>query len=165
MKSRLVYVLAALLVVVGVSYAGWKVVHERERHTCAACQRPVHEQSRTVAAVNGKKLGYCCLACALSERRQTGASVKVVSLTDYAGGSEIQPESAYVVRGSNMHSCSHRAAAVGSDKRLIEMHFDRCSPSLIAFSSKAAAQAFAREHGGQALPYAQVTSLAESRRP
>lgn len=158
MRSRFVYVLAAVIIVVGATYAGWRSVRERQSHSCAACQRPVHEQSRTVAVVDGKKAGYCCLACALSERRQRGSAVNVVSLTDYARGAVIDPARAYLVRGSEVHSCSHITTPMGADKHPLDTHFDRCTPSLLAFSTKEAAQAFALKHGGQALPYDQIAA-------
>lgn len=152
-------VLAALVLISGFSYAGWKYVHERESHACAACQRAVHEQTRTVAVSDGKRRGYCCPACALSQHRQTGKAVEVLSLTDYSTRARLSPDKAFLVRGSDVNSCSHHPVGVGLDKQPIETHFDRCSPSLLAFSGKAQADAFAREHGGQVLRYSDVAAL------
>jgi hypothetical protein len=162
MKSRsFLYVMAALLVISGLSYAGWRIVHERQTHLCAACQRHIHGESRTAALVNGKKLTYCCPACAISQQRQTGARVDVVSLTDFDRKSQIDPARAYVVRGSDVNSCSHAIAAAGMDKHPMEAHFDRCSPSLLAFADKQAAERFARQHGGQVLTYENAAALSK----
>ena len=160
MKSRhLLLVFTGLVVLCGLSYAGWRYVHERESHICAACQRTVHEHTRTIAVANGNQSGYCCPACALSQHRQTGKPVNVLSVTDYGTGERLNPEDAFLVRGSDVNSCSHHPAAVGLDKQPVEAHFDRCSPSLLAFSGKAQADAFAREHGGQVLRFSDVAAL------
>lgn len=151
-------VFAAGLFISGLGYAGWRYVHERQSHICAACRREVHERTRTLAVVNGKEKGYCCPACALWQNRQTGTPVEIVSLTEYVTGSRLSPDAAFLVRGSDVNSCSHHTSAVGLDKQPVESHFDRCSPSLIAFGSKSRAMAFAREHGGQVLQLADVAA-------
>jgi hypothetical protein len=152
-------VLTVLVLISGISYAGWKYVHKRESHTCAACQRVVHEHTRTVAVADGKQRGYCCPACALSQHRQTGKAVAVLSLTDYSTGARLSPDNAVLVRGSDVNSCAHHPVAAGLDKQPIETHFDRCSPSVLAFNSKAQADAFAREHGGQVLRFSDFAAL------
>ena len=160
MRSRtIVLMLVAVVLIAGLSYAGWKYVDGRASHSCAACQRPTHENTRTVAVTNGKQMGYCCPACALSQHRQTGASVDVLSLTEYQSGAKLEPERSYLVRGSDVNSCSHHSAAVALDKQPVDAHFDRCSPSLLAFGSKGAADRFAREHGGQVLRFADVSAM------
>jgi hypothetical protein len=155
----LVVVLTAIILISGLSYAGWRYVQERENHICAACQRTVHEHTRTIAVANGKQRGYCCPACALSQHRQTGKPVDVLSVTDYETGARLRPEGAFLVRGSDVNSCSHHSVAAGLDKQPVESHFDRCSPSILAFSGKVRADAFAQEHGGQVLRFADVAAL------
>jgi hypothetical protein len=160
MKSRTMFlVLAALIVISGLSYAGWRIVRQRDAHSCAACERPIHVATRTVARINGKDFGYCCPACALSQQRQTGTRVNIVSLTDYERGSQLEPERAYLVRGSAVNSCLRQVTALGADKHPAHSDFDRCSPSLLAFQRKEAAEQFSREHGGHVLLYKNLPSL------
>lgn len=160
MKSRpLLMVLAAVLVVSGFAFAGWRYVQARENQICAACERPVHQNARTVASVDGKRIAYCCPACALSERRQTGRDVKLISLTDYGTGSPVNPESAFLVRGSEINACARHTATPGLDKHPMESHFDRCSPGVLAFATMAAAESFAREHGGEVMRSAALTAM------
>jgi hypothetical protein len=158
MHSRIL-IPAALVLLSILGFFGWRLVQQREHQECAACHRPVHGHSRTVAAVNGQKAEYCCLACALSEHRQTGAAVQVISLTDYARRSDVAPHGAWVVRGSSVGSCAHQAAAVGIDKHPLHAQFDRCAPSLLAFASRREAEGFAKEYGGHAVPYSTVAAL------
>ena len=153
MRGKVLLVLfTALILVSGLSYAGWRYLQTRD-HTCAACLRPVHLNTVTTALVNGKTRHYCCPACAMSDRHQTGANVQVTSLTEYTTGATIQPQSAFLVRGSDRNSCTHHQAPIGPDKQPVQTHFDRCSPSLLAFSSREKAAAFAREHGGKVIPF------------
>lgn len=148
----------ALVLLSGLSYAGWRYVHAREQN-CAACLRPVHLNTATKALVNGKPKEYCCPACAMSDRKQTGLDVKVLSLTEYTTGAVLHPETAFIVRGSDRNSCTHHEAPRGMDKQPVQAHFDRCSPSLLAFSTRDRAAAFAREHGGKVMPFADVDAL------
>ena len=160
MKSRALFsVLAALIVISGLSYAGWRIVRQRDAHSCAACKRPVHVATRTIAVTNGNAVGYCCPACALWQQRQTGTRVNIVSLTDYDRGSQLEPERAYLVRGSAVNSCLRQVTALGADKHPAHSDFDRCSPSLLAFETRNAAERFSREHGGQVFIYKYLPSL------
>jgi hypothetical protein len=125
--------------------------HSHAGELCRACQRPVHEPTSTVAMVGGKRATFCCPACAISESRQLGQEVRVISLTDFNSDNEISPESAFLVKGSDVNPCSQHAPTPASDKRPMQVAYDRCSPSLLAFASRSAAEEFARAHGGTIL--------------
>jgi hypothetical protein len=160
MKSRFVLsVLAAVLVISALSFAGVRYVRERSSETCSACQRPAHVHTRTIAVIDGKQKTYCCPACALSEHRQTQRTVDVRSLTDYLTGAAIPPDRAFLVRGSDVHSCGHAVAMVGLDKHPMQSQFDRCSPGLLAFSGRSEAEGFARKHGGQVVAFTNFAAL------
>ncbi len=159
MRLRTVALVFAVLVVVsGLSYAGWRIIASRHAHICAACQRPVHRASQTIAIADGKTSTFCCPACALSQRTQTGRRIELVSVTNFEDGTTVNPAGTYLVRGSEMSSCSHHTTQLAPDKQPVQAHFDRCSPSLLAFSTKAAAVRFARQHGGEVVPYTVVAA-------
>ena len=159
MKPKsLVALLFAVLVVGALSYSAWRFVAERETLSCRACSRPVHEHSRTVALVDGKRRFYCCPACALSERHQSGKPVDVIELTDYLSGRKLEPAGAFVVRNSDVNPCLQHQPAVFADKQPMYSQFDRCSPSILAFASKTAAEDFSRQHGGQVLRFSDLAS-------
>jgi hypothetical protein len=154
-------VIVAILAIAFISAAGygaWSYVRARENQSCAACKRPVHKHSRTLAVADGKQSGYCCPACALSDRLQSGARVQVTALTDHTTGTRIPSERAWVVRGSDFNMCARAAADPRPDKHPMEAHYDRCSPGLVAFSSESAAAAFVRQHGGHVLRFATLTA-------
>lgn len=139
-------------------YAGWRELRNRDQQICTVCERPIHGNSRTLASLGGKPQPYCCPACALSERRQLGRPVEVLRLTDYNSGEAIAAADAYVVRGSSVSSCAHDAPGIGEDMRPLHATFDRCSPSMLAFADRAAAERFARDHGGEVLNFESLAS-------
>jgi len=159
MKPKsLIALLFAVLVLGALGYSGWRYVAERETHSCKACSRPVHEHSRTVALVDGKRTSYCCPACALSERLQSGKPVEVIELTDHLSGRKLQPAGAFVVRNSDVNPCLQHQPAVSPDQQPMYSQFDRCSPSILVFASRTVAEGFSQQHGGQVLPFSDLAS-------
>lgn len=109
--------------------------------------------------IGGKRGVYCCPSCALAEHRQSGKPVQVVELADYMGGPVLVPSKAFLVRDSDVNMCKrHMEAAVDSDKRPMQVHFDRCSPSILAFRDLQTARNFAAQHGGRVLPFAELAA-------
>jgi hypothetical protein len=101
---------------------------------------------------------FCCPACALTTHDQDGRPVKIVELTDYETGSPLAPSQAYMVRGSDVNTCAQQHGPVGPDKQPTHVHFDRCSPSLLAFVGREAAARFAKEHGGDLLSFSELAA-------
>ena len=77
--------------VAALGYSAWRFVSAREQRVCGACQRPIHGDSKTVATVAGRTELFCCPACALSERQQSGAAVRVTALTNFLTGQPLDP--------------------------------------------------------------------------
>lgn len=87
--------------------------------------------------------------CAVSESKQEGETVEVLALTDFDTGKEIQPGAAFLVKGSDVNPCAeHSQPGPATDKRPMQVTYDRCAPSLLAFAGRPAAEAFLRAHGG-----------------
>ena len=150
--------LAALAIALALGYAGWKSVRTADAETCYACQRSIHAHSRTMALVDGHARLFCCPACALSQHEQAGKPVRVTELTAYYTGETLSPGNAYVVRGSDVNMCVRTRELIGADKQPADLHYDRCSPSLVAFSQRNEAVRFARDHGGEAMPFSEVAA-------
>jgi hypothetical protein len=115
---------------------------------CEACDRPLHAASRAIAWTGGRQGTFCCPACAVAARDQRGQPVRFVQFSDYDGGSKLDPRQAWLVRNSDVHPCSHDHGVVTQTKRAAAVHYDRCSPSVLAFRSRQAAERFAAQHGG-----------------
>ncbi len=148
-QKSIIASIVAILALAGLGYSAWHFVKERSAQSCKACTRPVHSHMKTVASLDGKREVYCCPACALSEHQQSGKQGQVVELTDYLSNGQVNPAGGFVVRNSDVNPCLQHHPAVGENNQPLEAHFDRCSPSVLAFQDQKAARAFASEHGGQ----------------
>lgn len=147
MRKFVVAALWALLVVV--AYAGWRSVRTSGDEVCSVCRRPLHPNSRVEGIVAGKRVVFCCPACAMSEEMQA-SGVRLTQMTDYLTGAKLAPQRAYLVRGGDINPCTaHRHMPVNQQKRAAKLQFDRCSPSLLAFATRAEAAAFQAQHGGK----------------
>jgi hypothetical protein len=159
MKSNSAIVAAlVVLVLAGIGYTGYQFVEHKESGYCSACQRTIHDHTRTVAVTGGKRLNYCCPSCALTEHRQAGVTVEVVQLTDFETGARLRPEQAVIVKGSSVNSCQHGPPGLSADKQPLHVHFDRCSPSVLAFAGSQRAEAFAARHGGRVTPFSEMAA-------
>ncbi|HLG97872.1 MAG TPA: hypothetical protein VKX49_16280 [Bryobacteraceae bacterium] len=156
--KRWLAIFAVVLVAAGLGYAGLRVYRASQPEQCYACLRAIHAHSRTVAIVNGKPRTFCCPACALSEHEQEGKPIRVTELTSYLTGEKLTPDEAFIVKGSDVNMCAHARELVDEEKRPADLHYDRCSPSMLAFKQKSAAMEFARQHGGQVSPFSEIAS-------
>jgi len=157
-NTRWLVALAIVAVVAALGYIGFRAYRGAQPESCYACQRPIHVHSRTVAVVNGRSVPFCCPACALSEHEQEGKPVRIVELTAFLTGAKLSPNDAYVVKGSDVNMCARSHEMIDADKRPAGILYDRCSPSLLAFGQRSEAIEFAREHGGEVLPFKAVTA-------
>ena len=148
-----IVVLFLLVVAGGSACTAWKWGAGSGSDSCRVCQRHLHAGSQVVAMREGRQEAFCCPTCAMTFGRQAGEAVTVVELTDFATGARIAPEEAYVVEGSDVNLCLQHPVLTDSQKQPASMRFDRCSPSVLAFSSQQAAEAFRQEHGGRLLPF------------
>lgn len=157
---RDVWWLAAILAVLAVAglFSFRAVWRASATAVCQACRRPVHEGTRTVARFEGRREVFCCPACALTAHHQSHQPVRVIWLTDFTTDRRLRPDQAWVVTGSDVNLCAHRHQVLETDKHVAAAHFDRCSPSILAFARREAADAFVREHGGTALRFPELAA-------
>jgi hypothetical protein len=147
-----------VLILAILGYAGWRSFRYSNADECYACKRPIHAHSKTAAVVNGHARLFCCPACALSQHEQMGKPIQVTQLTSFLSGKALAPENAYVVKGSNVNMCERTHELIQEDKRPADLHYDRCAPSLIAFAQRSEALEFAREHGGEVVPFREAAA-------
>jgi hypothetical protein len=154
------FALFAIVTVISlaVGYGGWRVYQRTQPEQCYACQRLIHAHSRTVATDKGTSRLFCCPACALSEQRQEGKAVRVTELTAFLSGAKLSPDSAFVVKGSDVNMCAQVHEMIDADKRPADVHYDRCAPSILAFAQESEAIHFSREHGGTVHPFREIAA-------
>jgi hypothetical protein len=132
-----------------VSYIGWRMYTANQNSVCQVCQRPVHSHSRTEAEVDDQLQDeFCCPTCAVTAALQSGHQLRFVELTDYISGASLDPEDAFLVRGSDVNPCMEEHSLTHSDKQAAQMDFDRCSPSILAFGDRKTAEEFVANRGG-----------------
>jgi hypothetical protein len=66
----------------------------------------------------------------------------------------LKPETSFLVRNSDVNPCvQHHHPDVGENSQPLESHFDRYTPSVLAFEDQKSATGFAGEHGGQVVKF------------
>jgi hypothetical protein len=108
--------------------------------------------------VDGRARTFCCPACALSEHEQEGRPIRITELTAFLTGEKLSPAEAFIVKGSDVNMCAQTRAVIDDQKRPADLHYDRCSPSMVTFMQKSEALQFASHHGGQVLPFTEIAS-------
>jgi hypothetical protein len=150
MKSKArVPAIVALALVVGAGVGAWYELRERPPVFCELSGRPIHANMLTIVRVDGKRLYTCCARCPLTFSANTHHKVEILEVTDYATGKRLRARDAYFVDGSRMEMCSTPRLKFDADRTPYVRLFDRCSPSLLTFGSKADAQAFMEVYGGR----------------
>jgi len=142
--------IVALGAVVAVLGSAWYLVSHRQAKICPFSGREIHPQTRALVAIGGKKYETCCVRCAIIEAQQTGKPLEVLKVADFETGKLIDPEKAWYVENSDVNLCMHMAPAAESHGResVYVRTFDRCSPSVLAFSSEQHARGFIDRHSG-----------------
>lgn len=160
MRRLLILFGVAILLAIGlgVGYTGWKISRSRAAQVCAICNRPVHPESKVIGFVEERRGVFCCPACALTAHRQTGKPVRLISLTDYETKTELLPEQAYIVQDSDVNPCARAGALVDETNTPHQVHFDRCSPSYLAFAHRSAAESFIEKHGGKLMRFDELAA-------
>ncbi len=120
---------------------------------CWVCLREIHPQVRAALTLDdGGTVLACCPRCALHYREESGNNVREIRVTDYATGRTLIFGRAFFVEGSDETPCVHHPPVVDETRAPMQVCYDRCIPSLIAFGSAPEARAFIAEHGGTLYP-------------
>ncbi|MGH9750794.1 MAG: hypothetical protein ACRD6R_12825 [Candidatus Polarisedimenticolia bacterium] len=116
---------------------------------CWVCEREVHDEVRaTLVLANGRKVPACCPRCALHYRHERGEALRDIEVTDHGGGGRLPLGAAFLVEGSDLTPCLEHHPVVDERRVPMQVCYDRCMPSLIAFAAGTQARAFIEEHGG-----------------
>ncbi len=127
---------------------------------CWVCQREIHPQVRaTLTLGGGKTVTACCPRCALHYQKESPEAVRDIQVTNYAGGGSLPMQQAFLVEGSDETPCMHHPPVIDQAGAPMQMCYDRCMPSLIAFREATAARAFVSEHGGTVYPPGSLPGL------
>lgn len=124
---------------------------------CKLCAEEIHEGMHyTVALSDGSKIKTCCPTCGLHLQIHNPDKVVSAYATDYATGKTIDAAQAFYVEGSDVHHCDPQRMMRNETGGIYTMAWHRCDPSLVAFSSRTAAEAFQAQHGGRFVTHAEA---------
>lgn len=125
-----------------------------EPPVCQICRRPMHRTTSCLVTLeNGQEVELCCPRCGLRflDGREDVLSVEV---TSYADQQLLPASEAFYVVGSSVHPCCSEAEILKDWSGIeYELTWDRCLPSVIAFSAREEAEAFRSQHGGELSTY------------
>lgn len=141
------YVLSGL-VLLALAAGGYWLLRRTQPDTCPICRREIHAASRAVIQRNGEPEPVCCARCAFTFEEQKHKPIRLVEVTDYFLKQPLKPADAYYVEGSRIVLCAKREPLLDQTKHPYEPVFDRCAPSLYAFTRREDAAAFAAANGG-----------------
>ena len=117
---------------------------------CPACGREVHERTAAVLTLeDGTRISMCCPRCAA---RRDGEEYRTVTVTvrDFETGDRVDADRAILVQGSDVHTCRGpilRPLRDDAGGQLLPV-YDRCEPSVVAFTRHEAALSFISVQGG-----------------
>ncbi|HXH27488.1 MAG TPA: hypothetical protein VNL37_00480, partial [Candidatus Polarisedimenticolia bacterium] len=128
---------------------GFATACARSIANCQVCDREIHARTRAVLTLaDGKRVETCCPRCALHYVASSKVAVRGMTVTDYVSGTAVPADRANLVEGSDETPCMPPTPIERDTRAPLQVCYDRCMPSLIAFRDAAAARAFMAEHGG-----------------
>lgn len=151
MRTRNIFAMVfGLAVIVAALGGGWYLLHQEQTKICPFSGRPIHPQTRAFVAIGGKKYETCCVRCAIIEAQQTGKPLRILKVADFETRKLLDPASAWFLVDSSVDFCARMAPMTKNpdNEDIYFPAFDRCSPSILAFSSEKQARAFIAKHGG-----------------
>jgi|SRR5271157_3787979 len=130
---------------------------------CVFSDRPIRpDMAVKIAVEKGKEGGACCVRCAITYSKQTGKTVRILSVTDFPTRRPIAPARATYVTGGDLNQCMGPPGEASLGHRGCEtMTWDRCAPSSIAFAKREDAENFQRIHGGRIQTFAEIVASAK----
>ena len=135
----------------------------RSEANCSQCGRmECRNMVFTVHLADGEKREMCCPRCGLHYIAAEHPKVASLSVRDFDSARTVDASSAIYVDGSDVTPCTEMEKVPPRDERgcCLKTVYDRCSPSLIPFASRDAAERFARDHGGIVKTFDEVRAVA-----
>jgi hypothetical protein len=155
MKVKPVLVtLIAVASIVGLAVAVYRRVAPRRPPLCQVCDRVISPQTAfRVDTVSGD-VHACCPACAMHYMLHEKDKVREAWATDFNSGRMIPASSAYYDEGGDVQYCTrHTPPVERGTEGVTERVYDRCLPTLVAFSTRQEADTYRRHHGGRVVTY------------
>jgi len=145
--------------------AGALIACSAEPELCEVCKREIHPGvAAELTLAGGRQVWACCLRCALHFKESIETPVQRIDVEDHTGSGLLDVAAAYVVEGSRLNPCMPPAPREGGTRVALQLAYDRCVPSMIAFREEEDARAFLAEQGGTLQPPGHFTDSGALRR-
>lgn len=144
--------LAIFALLIGGGYLIWTGKIFQGTPLCEVCKRELHHGAAFwVTAADGSKRLTCCPRCGLHFVRNQGG--QAVEATDFNSGKTIPADRAIYLEGSDIMECCSTSGRRTDEGTIQDVHYDRCMPSLIAFSKVDEAESVRQKHGGRIITF------------
>ncbi len=139
----------ALIVIVAVGgYLVWTGKIAGGKPLCEVCNRDVLPANLfVIEGADGKRRETCCPRCGLRYVLQRGG--RALEATVFSTGKRIPAADAIYLEGSDIMICCTSTGFRSADGTYDAVQFDRCMPSLVAFSTREDAESTRTQHGGR----------------
>ncbi len=123
--------------------------------TCEVCRRAIHsETSFKIVRPDGSIKITCCPRCGLVAVIQNGG--RALDAVDFTSRKPIAAAEALYLEGSDVMECCSTTGFRSDEGAYQEIDYDRCMPSLLAFSRREDAESARQEHGGRIISFVEA---------
>jgi hypothetical protein len=155
MKAKPILVtIVAVAALVGVALVAYRWDAPRRPALCQVCDRVISKQTAFRVNTSSGVVNACCPACAMHYMLHHPDAVQKAWATDFNSGRMIPAASAYFDEGGDVQYCTrHNPPIERGAEGVSERVYDRCLPTLVAFSTREEADAYRQQHGGRIVSY------------
>ena len=156
--KRLSITILMIALAVGAGFLIHRWETPKQPSVCEICGRMIPKQTAFQIETAHGTLYACCPRCAMHHLINHPGEARKELATDLNSGRLIAAQSAYYDEGGDMQYCTlqhpamERAPGQGVEMRV----YDRCLPVMVAFSTRAEADAYRQQHGGRVVTFDQA---------
>jgi hypothetical protein len=158
MKPRDTLVTLLAFAAIGLaSYVAFRYETRPNPNFCNICNRPIHPGMSFLVQTDGHTERACCPRCGMHYALNHAGKDQRLWATDMNSAKMIPAATAYYDEGGNINYCAAHGEAVQRRPQGVSVRdYDRCLPTLVAFTTRAEAETYQRDHGGRVLNYAEA---------
>lgn len=163
LTKRSLIAILAIGATMAVGLVAYRLEAPRGPGMCQVCDRMISEQTAFRVDTASGAVHACCPACAMHYMMHDAGAAHKVWATDFSSGRMIPASSAYYDEGGDVQYCTrHEHSVERGTEGVSQRVYDRCLPTLVAFSTREKADAYRQEHGGRVVTYDEaVASLSK----
>jgi NosL len=156
--KRLSIIILGIALAVGMVWVIHRELTPKQPAVCEICGRGIMKQVEFQIETAHGPIYACCPGCALHHIVNNPGEARNELATDFNSGRLIPARSAFYDMGGDVQYCTrHDPSIQRVPGQGVEMRvYDRCLPTLVAFSSKGDAEAYQKQHGGRVVTFDQA---------